>query len=78
MAFQESKSPNRGKKHIEILQAYGLNPKIMNGYQLRIFEDGNNNYYDWYHTTGSLCRRNGKKVAVCKNAEDVAIFITEF
>lgn len=63
---------------VQIFGAYGINAKIFNSYQFRLFDDETGNIWDWYHTTGSLVadRGNGqKKHGVYRDIENCAIYI---
>jgi hypothetical protein len=60
-------------------EGYGLNAEEFNYYQIRLRPDETDDFYDWYHTTGSLVRnspdRPPKKLVTIRDAEDLAVYI---
>ena len=71
------------KSEIDLLQnGYGLTPRVMNEYQIRLSnEEFGNVFFDWYHTTGSLVAVvNGKqrKLQKEKDLESMAINVQRY
>lgn len=55
--------------------AYGLDTREINEYQLRITHEEFNGFFDWYHTTGTVIKNhNGKHERIAKrptNGDDL-------
>lgn len=62
-------------------EVYGLKARIFNYYQIRIGHEETNDFWDWYHTTGTLVRNSYEKgplsCGIKLSAEDVAMYIKE-
>ena len=65
------------KEAIELFQAYGLKIKVPNHFTYRLFHGETNKMWDWYHTTGTLHKHEGRPILMGKvnHAEDVALLI---
>lgn len=62
---------------VELFTGFGYRAIKLNYYQIRIWPEETEKFYDWYHTTGSLCvtsYRGCAKIGVFQEAEDVATF----
>jgi hypothetical protein len=71
---------NEGEALELLRRGYNLDARKYNFYQFRIRYVEIEDFYDWYHTTGSLVvTRKGfpKKLGEITDPEDVAIFIKE-
>lgn len=63
---------------MQLFKAYGMRPRTMNFYQIRLLHEDSRNQWDWYFTTGSLvrnCKGNHTSMGKIFDPEDVAIFI---
>ena len=63
---------------MELLQGQGLNPQIFNFYQIRIKQEETTDFWDWYHTTGSVVmndKGHHRKIGDYVDAESLAIRI---
>lgn len=65
---------NKSEAEQIFIEAYGFSVRHLNSFTLRITKE-NGKRYDWFHTTGTLTRINGGKIAKLLNAEDIADFI---
>lgn len=66
---------------MEVFEGYGFDAVIFNFYQIRIRHEEHKQFYDWYHTRGTLTmissEKGTKKITQIYEAEEVAEFITK-
>lgn len=65
---------------IRMFEGYGFKAVKFNYYQIRIWPEETNKFYDWYHTTGSFVvtgYRGCAKLGTFTDAEEIAEFINK-
>lgn len=63
-----------------LFKGFGFRTFRFNYYQIRIYPEETDKFYDWYHTTGSLVvtsDRGCAKIGTFKDAEELAEFINK-
>lgn len=64
---------------LEILSAYGIEVQELNDFTFRLFQGETKQMWDWYHTTGTLHKHEGKPILIGKffDVEDIALLINK-
>ncbi len=61
--------------------AYGLRTKVMNFYQIRIWQEEYPGFFDWYHTTGTVVATTNEghhnNIGTAPTDEDACILINK-